>query len=428
MVGKPASPARKDLLKDSGLPIVDRWDHARNPEHMWQTATVRARREAYWTCHSCGHPFLHRIDQMLPSTVCPDCEARDRAQRAADRARYTTMRVAEVPDLMAAWADDRDPATVVVGDHKLARFRCPQGHRASVTPRSYLGGGCPSCRGIETRRSWLEEPFPTDMALAVSHAAKRISPEIAAQWHPTRNGETAAETITRGSGRMFWWLDPNCGHEWQASPVQRDSGQRLRCPTCHTILDSLAYHYPDLAAEWAPSNPLTAWHVRPTAQTAFVPWWVCSEGHTWSAPLASRTAGAGCHECRESGKSASELAHHAAAVAIFGAASSGRAVRRECDGQARTWFVDIGATLPDGRELAIEYDGQYWHRDKADTDTRKSLDLLACGYLVARLREYPLPPLAISHDSYIELVVYGEAPDPDAAIAAVHRWATALGV
>lgn len=76
----------------------------------------------------------------------------------------------------------------------------------------------------------------------------------------------------------------------------------------------------------------------------------------------------------------------------------------------KQWRVDITAALPDGRKVAIEYDGSYWHAGKVDKDTEKSLDLLQAGFLVARLREDPLPSLPISDERYAEFVVYATAP------------------
>ncbi|WP_426561350.1 zinc-ribbon domain-containing protein [Angustibacter sp. McL0619] len=224
----------------------------------------------------------------------------------------------------------------------------------------------------------------------------------------------------------MWWHDPDCGHEWQATPAEREKGQRLRCPTCRTILDSLAYHYPELAAEWAPTNPLSAWQVRPSGQTAFTPQWVCSHNpdHTWVATLGSRAAGSGCPECRETGKSKVELDHHAAAQRLFGRASSGQALTSAAFQRRARWLVDITTVTPDGTPLAVEYDGSYWHADKIDIDTAKSLDLLAAGYRVVRLREHPLPRLRIDDIRYFELVVYASSPRPEETMRLVHRWAT----
>lgn len=37
--------------------------------------------------------------------------------------------------------------------------------------------------------------------------------------------------------------------------------------------------------------------------------------------------------------------------------------------------------------MAIEYDGAFWHGDKAELDREKSLDLLAAGFAVMCARE-----------------------------------------
>lgn len=90
------------------------------------------------------------------------------------------------------------------------------------------------------------------------------------------------------------------------------------------------------------------------------------------------------------------------------------------------WRVDITAELADGRKIAIEYDGAYWHADKVDKDAEKSRDLLAAGYLVARLREDPLPGLPIDDSRYAEFSVYATAPQPDRVLASVHEWAVSI--
>ncbi|WP_433635441.1 hypothetical protein [Nocardia sp. CA-120079] len=76
----------------------------------------------------------------------------------------------------------------------------------------------------------------------------------------------------------------------------------------------------------------------------------------------------------------------------------------------------------------IEYDGAYWHRAPAKmlVDERKSLDLLAAGYLVVRLREDDLSALGIVHPRYTEIRVYSTAPRPQAVIAEIRDWASSL--
>ncbi|KFU75408.1 Probable Zinc-ribbon domain-containing protein [Amycolatopsis lurida] len=414
-----SGPRTKDLLKDSGLRVLEWWDHDRNDQSAWDTATIRATRTAHWRCPDCELEFTSRVRDMVTAARCPDCEAKRRAEWKAQYARYQITPITEVPELLAAWDDEADPATVTVARGRLRKFRCPQGHHPRVSPLTYLDSGCPVCRGNETRQQQRDQA-------QVDPAAYRINRELAAQWHPEKNGKIRLATVSPNSRKNIWWRDPDCGHEWQESPARRDGGQRLRCPRCRSILDSLAFHYPEIAAEWAPTNPLTAWQVRPSGQTAFTPTWVCSTNpdHTWQATLASRASGSGCPQCRETGKSKVEIEHHAAAQAVFGNAASGQPVTSDAFTRRARWLVDITADLGDGRMIAIEYDGSYWHADKIDIDTAKSLDLLAAGYLVARLREHPLPPLRIDDTRYTEIVVYATAPDPVAVMTRLKAWTT----
>lgn len=411
----------KELLKDSKLPVIGWWDHESNDAALWDTVTVKARREVAWRCPECELQFVARVLDMTSMSACPDCSERRRVTWEAELAHWKVTPVAEVPELMQVWADEYDPRLVMVAEHTVRRFRCPEGHHPRITPLSFLRSGCPSCRGNATRRERLEQV----KADPETHAMNR---EIASQWHYSMNAPLQLETISAGSRRTLWWKNWECGHEWQATPAEREKGQRLRCPTCRTILDSLAYHFPELGDEWSPENPVSAWQVRPTGHTPFTPKWVCSNNpdHSWTAPLASRAAGSGCPECRESGKSRIELDHHAATVRIFGQASSGQPVEHEGFVRRGRWLVDITTKTATGTPIAIEYDGSYWHADKADIDTAKTLDLLTAGYLVARLREHPLKPLPINNPLYAEFVVHAAAPDPEGVISRVRDWARTL--
>jgi len=56
-----------------------------------------------------------------------------------------------------------------------------------------------------------------------------LFPNIAKEWHPTKNGLLLPEYFTPGAGRKIWWLG-GCGHEWQDSINHRTSGRD--CPQC----------------------------------------------------------------------------------------------------------------------------------------------------------------------------------------------------
>lgn len=54
-------------------------------------------------------------------------------------------------------------------------------------------------------------------------------PELVAQWHPTKNGESSPQSIGVSSKMKVWWLG-ECSNEWDASVVNRVNG--AGCPIC----------------------------------------------------------------------------------------------------------------------------------------------------------------------------------------------------
>lgn len=65
--------------------------------------------------------------------------------------------------------------------------------------------------------------------MGVKNSLKRTNPDIAKEWHPTKNGDLTPEMVTSGSSRIVWWMkpytDPRTGKcfefEWQARIVKR---------------------------------------------------------------------------------------------------------------------------------------------------------------------------------------------------------------
>ncbi|NSX37139.1 zinc-ribbon domain-containing protein [Pseudarthrobacter oxydans] len=411
-----AKASGRQLLVDSGSDALSWWDYERNDEASLQTVTLKARRVCHWKCPTCGHRFPEKVNDMTalrPS--CPVCKAARSAEWSKEYERWKVTPVADVPELLAAWIDEEDPSQVMVvggSDYPLKRFKCPEGHTCSLVPLTFLQSGCPSCKAAQTRQAG--RPTVADLL-----------PEIASQWHPTRNGKLTPQTVVWDSKRPIWWVADCCGNEWPATPRDRDKYDRLRCPKCETKLGSLAWQDPGLAAEWSPSNPVSAWHVRPYGKTDFDPEWVCAinSAHVWPSSLTVRSNGAGCPECKMVGKSKIELAHHAAAEIAFSGARSGAVLRHASFRTRKSWSADISAAIA-GHPVVIEYDGAYWHGhpSKVLVDEHKTRDLLEAGYLVVRLREDDLPALDIQHHHYQELRVYSAAPKPQEVVKAVQEW------
>ena len=57
-----------------------------------------------------------------------------------------------------------------------------------------------------------------------------LHPDVAAQWHPTKNGDLTPYDVTPGSGKKVWWKCEK-GHEWDATVGDRTRGRG--CPHCY---------------------------------------------------------------------------------------------------------------------------------------------------------------------------------------------------
>lgn len=194
-------------------------------------------------------------------------------------------------ELLDQWAADKNlpitPAVISHGSKRKVWWQCEKGHcwRAAVHTRTGSGTGCPVCAG--------KVPLAGETDLATR------CPNLARQWHPTRNGALSPKQVLPGSHRIVWWICEK-GHEWRASIKSRVAG--CGCPVCanreiHPAENDLASQYSQLAAQWHPTkNGLLTPDQIPPGTTRRV-WWICEKGHQWRASVASRVSGCGCPVC-----------------------------------------------------------------------------------------------------------------------------------
>jgi superfamily II DNA or RNA helicase len=185
------------------------------------------------------------------------------------------------------------PWDVTPGSGKKVWWKCPvaDDHEWEAPPvsRTHMASGCPCCENLKTVFS---------NCLATTH------PEIAKQWHPTKNGELSPETVVASSPRKVWWkCSVAVDHEWQASIASRTRlGAGCSCCVGLTVVKSncLSTTHPDLAKEWHPTknDDLTPEEV--IAGTERIVWWKCPKGpdHVWQARVDQRSRMAtGCPRC-----------------------------------------------------------------------------------------------------------------------------------
>jgi very-short-patch-repair endonuclease len=138
-------------------------------------------------------------------------------------------------------------------------------------------------------------------------------PEVAAQWHPTKNGDLKPENFTRGSGRKVWWLCPKtcpegCLHEYQSIVNQRcnkNSGCQYCVQNTMKICKhmSIEYTHPNVAKLWHPTKNGTLLPSNVTVGCHTKIWWLCpkkcSHGccHEWQTSIHHLATDTGCPYC-----------------------------------------------------------------------------------------------------------------------------------
>ena len=193
-------------------------------------------------------------------------------------------------ELLLQWHPEKNgeltPDGVSYGSQKKIWWVCDRGHEWQSPPYARVGrnAGCPYCAGKK---------------VAPGQDLRSLYPDIAAQWHPVKNGRLRPEDCLPGSHRTVWWQCAQ-GHEWKALVKARIEG--CGCPICpnrvvipgENDLQSMA---PTLAKQWHPAKNGDLKPSQVPGGSARRVWWICDRGHEWQSPIHSRVKGHGCPVC-----------------------------------------------------------------------------------------------------------------------------------
>ena len=322
---------------------------------------------AWWQCAASGHEWQVAVQKRSSGTGCPYCTGQKVLPGFNDLA---TVR----PDLAREWHPTKNegrPTSVGKGSIRPVWWQCVEGHEWFASPNARSRNrGCPFCSGKRAL------PGFNDLAT--------LNPELAAEWHPTRN-KIGVETVRPFSHKKAWWQCAE-GHEWEATIANRSL--RRGCPFCsgHRVLpgfNDLATARPDLASEWHSRNEVSAAEVLPLSNRRV--WWQCPDGHEWQAKVYSRAEGNGCPSCAKYGFKADEpavvyLLEHAHLSALklgITHEKSSRIARYESDGWTllRVWHFARGADAAAVERLSLK-----WIREDLGMEAVLDATLMKSGH------------------------------------------------
>lgn len=199
------------------------WSWSKNSLDPTEISSSYSKR--VWWKAECGHEWDMTIQHRQQGSGCPYCAN----QRVLEG--YNDL-ASQYPRLAKQWGPSNDFSSteIVSGSNKVVEWICARGHiwKASVQARS-RGLGCAVC----SRKRFV--PGENDLEL--------LFPEIAAEWHPTRNGDLKPSQVAPTVG-SYWWLCKR-GHEWKASGNNRTThGQGCRrCALAYSKFEDLFGEY-----------------------------------------------------------------------------------------------------------------------------------------------------------------------------------------
>lgn len=342
-----------NLVKDTHPELRQEWHPTLNESVSFDTLRTNSRTNVWWLCaKDPKHEWQADIwRRAIKGNGCPYCSGLKVLREASFAALY--------PNLAAEWHPKLnkklDPWQIAPMSNRRVWWRCNSFHKhewnTQLHSRTIYGSGCRQCYNLRNPLSkaapvvakewhptlngtltpdgiaassrkrvwWLCATDPAhewQASVEVRVRAKTRCPEcsrlipkkklpplhiydpiLAAQWHPTKNGERLASEFSPNSNFKAWWICPaNPTHVWPAL-IRNRAKLRHGCPRCTPRTKfvsqgtSLADRFPDLASEWHPSKnePLKPTELLPGSSKRV--WWQCRAHpeHVWDATITTRT-------------------------------------------------------------------------------------------------------------------------------------------
>jgi hypothetical protein len=282
---------RLDLIHPE---IAEQWHPTKNGDSKPSDFPSGATKKVWWKCSKGeDHEWEATINNRTRfKNGCPCCIGR----KACKDNRLDLLH----PKVAKQWHPtkngDLKPSDFPSGSAKKVWWKCRKGDdhewKSRIAERTgHKRTGCACCAGHKVCKD---------------NRLDLVYPEIAKEWHPTKNGELKPSDFTSGSAKKLWWKCPKGDdHEWEASIINRttESGRKSGCPCCvgkKVCKDNrLDLNYPEIAKQWHQTKNGNLKPSEFTAGSGKKVWWKCSKGddHEWEAMIVNRTKGGGCPCC-----------------------------------------------------------------------------------------------------------------------------------
>jgi hypothetical protein len=357
--------------------VAKQWHQTKNGELTPYDVGKGSNKNVWWKCNKGDdHQWQSKIyNRTLKNYSCPICSGR--------KVVLSTCLATTDPYLAKEWHPTKNgeltPLDVSRGSDKKIWWKCDKGddHEWSGVIRDRAKSNCPVCGNKK---------------VVLSNCLATTNPDLAKEWHPTKNGGLTPYDVVEGSHKKAWWkCDKGDDHVWNAIIKSRNNGRD--CPICEgkkvVLSNCLTTINPKVAKQWHPTLNGDLTPLKITNKSGKKVWWKCDKGndHYWKTSVANRSNGASCPYCDLTPQSKQELTITFELMKLFKNIDP-KGLKTKLEGRLRAIDIFIPKL-----NLCIEFDGSYWHKGKRELDKIKSEILFKEGFKLIRVREEPLPSL-----------------------------------
>lgn len=260
--------------------LAKQWHPTKNNELTPYDVMPGSQKSVWWQCEK-GHEWKANIIQRVHGSGCRKCNSEK--PPALEESLLLTE-----PSIAAEWHPTKNgaltPKDVARQSNRKVWWKCVKNHEWETTVNHRTNGRkCPFCLGRKPSNE---------------HSLSSQYPNLALEWHPSKNGDLTPDNVTPKSHKKVWWLCRK-GHEFQTT-VYRASG--TNCPYCcgqkATTDNCVATLFPQLLDEWDYTKNINISPEDVTPSSNKKVWWKCkSKGHLWQATVHHRVLGTGCPAC-----------------------------------------------------------------------------------------------------------------------------------
>jgi hypothetical protein len=262
--------------------LVDqKWHPTKNGELSPLQIISGSHKKVWWKCpKGDDHEWKKPVSEVVRGKGCPIC--------SGHKIVLSNSLASTHPEIAKEWHPflnkEMTPRDITKGRTAKVWWKCSVGddHIWQTSPNNRTSnnkGNCPICEG---------------KIVVESTSLATLNPEIAKEWHTTKNGQLTPVDVSVKSGKKVWWKCPeDDDHVWKTSVSHRVNG--TICPFCTnqklSKTNSLLTAHPNLSKEWhtTKNGKLTPADV--ISGSGKKVWWKCPEedDHEWIASISART-------------------------------------------------------------------------------------------------------------------------------------------